>query len=150
MLIYYSLNLAKLKVVWPRINLERQFFWNEGSTKLLCYPNSFQVGLHHFCSDYIKHAAGNILVAISNSLINFVRCSWSFLVFTVHTPLYGIIYWLVCLCCCIHRKLFGFILLSLSGQLYIQYQHAFIIILQLMPSIVLEKAPLVVPLLRKA
>ncbi|XP_051205824.1 uncharacterized protein [Lolium perenne] len=38
-----------------------------------CLANitSILVGLHHFCSDYIKHSAGNILMAISNSLMKF-------------------------------------------------------------------------------
>ncbi|CAM0905243.1 unnamed protein product [Alopecurus aequalis] len=38
-----------------------------------CLANitSIVVGVHHFCSDYIKHAAGNILMAICNSLIKF-------------------------------------------------------------------------------
>uniref|UniRef100_A0ACD5UXF8 Uncharacterized protein n=1 Tax=Avena sativa TaxID=4498 RepID=A0ACD5UXF8_AVESA len=55
-----------------------------------CLANitSIVVGLHHFCSDYIKHSAGNILMAISNSLmkfeavwIHFVELVWA----TIHT-----------------------------------------------------------------
>jgi hypothetical protein len=60
-----------------------------------CLENtvSILVDVLGFCSDYVKHSAGNILVSISNALI---------------------------------KNLFGFSLLSSSGQLYMQHQNVFI------------------------
>jgi protein Lines len=50
---------------------------------LLCC--SFQIAFLGFCSDYVKHSAGNILVSMSISLVEFVCFSYLLLSLWVHS-----------------------------------------------------------------
>lgn len=102
---------------------------------LICHP--FQVGFLDFCSDYVKHSAGNILICISSTLIKFVCFLYVSLFFSCIQFHFLSTNYLLHGCFSIPRNPFGFSSLSLSGWLYMQHRDVFITlhILQLTPTV---------------
>lgn len=113
--------------------LADQYEYQVTKTYIFCHP--FQVGFLDFCSDYVKHSAGNILISVSSTLIKFVRFSYTslFLFWCIQFHFLSTNCWLHG-CCSIPRNPFGFSSLSLPGGLYMQHQNVFITLHVLQPT----------------